>query len=725
MRTYQPIKNIIKQKQTVDFTEKLNQFIQSHLTKPNTITTTTKPRRTENKNHLKLIQEIKNINPSQTTNLLKDLESQPSTTEAEEEHELAQLIRLSIKYKLTDQQNSFLSQKPIQEYRNQHLIHGARLLLPQDQQSLKYILNQKNSKLEPWVESDLLQRLTQEQQGEDDHLQLFDVLTKLTSRHHNRDRTINLVETLLSHIKINPSIETIDQLADQIQQITGLEIFRDSSTRLGGKLFDRFRSSFTFEEVWSWYQLSKTRRGGGGGVLENSLVSILEYGSELSRRSDRIEEILADFHTLTFSNRSLSSTDLLKTIENLLWLSILIKDTSIAVLALDPELTKFIQDKKIDGEKMVGLLAQLIPLAESREQAWWFYERLSKLGKLTPQFFDQLLRDYLSLCESPPSTRRSSEERIQALSMSKLMSILDKMKASGIMIDNQTYSILLNHYSKVVKMNPRNLSTRLQLERIHTLIKLDMNLEPDQHLIHQLFKAFSYNGLYEKAWSMWDQHMISSSSMRNINSTRGDMDQVYKKISNPSFATMFDLAGFESERYGDGRLNLRAIQGWKFLVNQALRSSSSPKIISSTSSYLNKNLFDSWIECLCRSRRIEEALTLVFFNQYPPPSQSNPSSSSTPSPQTLNEDEDQLLYEFIIPFIDKRTLSILLRFSKREDYLLIQSKPSLITEHQNQNQKSYTTAITNTTFFHPVVINLIQTCFPQLVSVVQDQGPFN
>ncbi|KAH9461176.1 hypothetical protein MJO28_009654 [Puccinia striiformis f. sp. tritici] len=725
MRTYQPIKNIIKQKQTVDFTEKLNQFIQSYLTKPNTITTTTKPRRTENKNHLKLIQEIKNINPSQTTNLLKDLESQPSTTEAEEEHELAQLIRLSIKYKLTDQQNSFLSQKPIQEYRNQHLIHGARLLLPQDQQSLKYILNQKNSKLEPWVESDLLQRLTQEQQGEDDHLQLFDVLTKLTSRHHNRDRTINLVETLLSHIKINPSIETIDQLADQIQQITGLEIFRDSSTRLGGKLFDRFRSSFTFEEVWSWYQLSKTRRGGGGGVLENSLVSILEYGSELSRRSDRIEEILADFHTLTFSNRSLSSTDLLKTIENLLWLSILIKDTSIAVLALDPELTKFIQDKKIDGEKMVGLLAQLIPLAESREQAWWFYERLSKLGKLTPQFFDQLLRDYLSLCESPPSTRRSSEERIQALSMSKLMSILDKMKASGIMIDNQTYSILLNHYSKVVKMNPRNLSTRLQLERIHTLIKLDMNLEPDQHLIHQLFKAFSYNGLYEKAWSMWDQHMISSSSMRNINSTRGDMDQVYKKISNPSFATMFDLAGFESERYGDGRLNLRAIQGWKFLVNQALRSSSSPKIISSTSSYLNKNLFDSWIECLCRSRRIEEALTLVFFNQYPPPSQSNPSSSSTPSPQTLNEDEDQLLYEFIIPFIDKRTLSILLRFSKREDYLLIQSKPSLITEHQNQNQKSYTTAITNTTFFHPVVINLIQTCFPQLVSVVQDQGPFN
>ncbi|KAI9615316.1 hypothetical protein KEM48_005746 [Puccinia striiformis f. sp. tritici PST-130] len=676
MRTYQPIKNIIKQKQTVDFTEKLNQFIQSYLTKPNTITTTTKPRRTENKNHLKLIQEIKNINPSQTTNLLKDLESQPSTTEAEEEHELAQLIRLSIKYKLTDQQNSFLSQKPIQEYRNQHLIHGARLLLPQDQQSLKYILNQKI--------------------GEDDHLQLFDVLTKLTSRHHNRDRTINLVETLLSHIKINPSIETIDQLADQIQQITGLEIFRDSSTRLGGKLFDRFRSSFTFEEVWSWYQLSKTRRGGGGGVLENSLV-----------------------------NRSLSSTDLLKTIENLLWLSILIKDTSIAVLALDPELTKFIQDKKIDGEKMVGLLAQLIPLAESREQAWWFYERLSKLGKLTPQFFDQLLRDYLSLCESPPSTRRSSEERIQALSMSKLMSILDKMKASGIMIDNQTYSILLNHYSKVVKMNPRNLSTRLQLERIHTLIKLDMNLEPDQHLIHQLFKAFSYNGLYEKAWSMWDQHMISSSSMRNINSTRGDMDQVYKKISNPSFATMFDLAGFESERYGDGRLNLRAIQGWKFLVNQALRSSSSPKIISSTSSYLNKNLFDSWIECLCRSRRIEEALTLVFFNQYPPPSQSNPSSSSTPSPQTLNEDEDQLLYEFIIPFIDKRTLSILLRFSKREDYLLIQSKPSLITEHQNQNQKSYTTAITNTTFFHPVVINLIQTCFPQLVSVVQDQGPFN
>ncbi|KNE88968.1 hypothetical protein PSTG_17580, partial [Puccinia striiformis f. sp. tritici PST-78] len=467
-----------------------------------------------------------------------------------------------------------------------------------------------------------------------------------------------------------------------------------------------------------------TRRGGGGGVLENSLVTILEYRSELSRGSDRIEEILADFHTLTFSNRSLSSTDLLKTIENLLWLSILIKDTSIAVLALDPELTKFIQDKKIDGEKMVGLLAQLIPLAESREQAWWFYERLSKLGKLTPQFFDQLLRDYLSLCESPPSTRRSSEERIQALSMSKLMSILDKMKASGIMIDNQTYSILLNHYSKVVKMNPRNLSTRLQLERIHTLIKLDMNLEPDQHLIHQLFKAFSYNGLYEKAWSMWDQHMASSSSMRSINSARGDMDQVYKKISNPSFATMFDLAGFESERYGDGRLNLRAIQGWKFLVNHALCPSSSPKIISSTSSYLNKNLFDSWIECLCRSRRIEEALTLVFFNQYPPPSQSNPSSSSTPSPQTLNKDKDQLLYGFIIPFIDKRTLSILLRFSKREDYLLIQSKPSLITEHQNQ--KSYTTtAITNTTFFHPIVINLIQTCFPQLVSVVQDQGPFN
>ncbi|KAA1074178.1 hypothetical protein PGT21_006769 [Puccinia graminis f. sp. tritici] len=662
--------------------------------------------RSENQSISRLIQELKAQQPERRIELEK-IENYSNINDQEnDETQLAQLIRLSVKYSLSQSQKDLLEERPIEEYQDQTLIHGA--LLPIRDESLQYIINQVklNNRLHHWIEQDLIQTLAQLNQTD----LLFELLAKLSSRQYfSREKgTIALVERLLSHIPLpsDAPIQSIDSLAERIHQATSLEIFRDQSTQLAGKLLSRLKQP-SFEHVWEWYQLSKSRTG--GRVLEGCLVAILEFRAELARRPERLDQVIADFRGLALITRSLSSADLLRCIENLLWLAIGAQRGPLAGLALDGELTKPLEGKQMMEEStMVELLGRLLALAENREEAFMFYERLSRLGRPTPRFFERLLRDYLALCECP----RTVEERAQALPMSRLMAILEHMKQASIPVDGQTYAVLLNHYSSVVRMNPRNLSTRLQLERIHTLIKLDINLEPDGQLIHQLFKAFSYNGLYDKAWTIWDRFFFPSSHVRKTK--LGRQTEGFRRISNASFATMFDLAGFESERYGDGRLNLRALDGWAFLVHQALHPphpNSNPETIEQPSAcYLNKNLFDAWIECLCRARRIEDALMLIFPSSsisLTSSFASNNSNNDSPDDQLLDQPEDQEKLQSIIkPFIDQRTLSILLRFSKREDHLLLSSSSSA-------------------SLLLPIVVQNIHAYFPQLWCLVKDQGRFN
>ncbi|PLW39474.1 hypothetical protein PCASD_07993 [Puccinia coronata f. sp. avenae] len=675
------------------------------------------------------------------------------TTNTRSEQELALLIRLAIKYHLNHQLDTFLSEKPIPHYEDQLLIHGSLLLLlllpprfprnnPQQRDnnvSLEFILDQLKKKipLEDWIQQDLIQRLAADQSLE---LLLFQTLAQLSRGYSNRNHTINLVDRLLTHIPIptdGTSIAFIQSIADRIHQTTNVDIFNEKHGRLAVKLFIRLSSSYSFEQVWEWYQLSKTRTG--GRVLEPCLVSILKFKPELMRYPDRREQILSDFRGLAFVSKSLAPTDLIECIEHVLWLAIGIKSAPLAGLALHGDLISMLEGKQLmKSETMADLLGELLVLAESREQAYELYERLSRLGRATPRFFERLLREYLALCHAPPP-RASFNERPQALPMPRLMAILHHMKQAGIPPDGQTYTVLLNHFSTVVRLNPRNLSTRLQLERIHTLIKLDANLEPDALLAHQLFKAFSYNALYDKAWAIWDQFFVpqKSSSPSSLHNIRAH--QAWSKISNPTFATMFDLAGFESERHGDGRLNLRAIDGWRFLASQALlkvtapTTPESPLPSSSSSSssssftttvgeeepsggtlkremscgYLNKNLFDAWVECLCRARRMEEALTLVFpeMDDGVCGTQAAAEGGGQMMPrETL--DKDRLYRHVTRAFVDQRTLSILLRFCKREDL----SNPHRLPPHSP---------------YLPAVHAAIQTHFPTLWNSVRDQGPFN
>ncbi|WAQ83433.1 hypothetical protein PtA15_3A803 [Puccinia triticina] len=458
--------------------------------------------------------------------------------------------------------------------------------------------------------------------GSSNNDRIFEILR---SRHRSRKQTIALIDHLLSHTPLPAAgdIRHIASLAERIHQATSIEIFRDEAGLLAGKLFARTEPSF--EHVWAWYELAKSRTAGPG--LARCLVALLGFRAELAGHPARLAQLLADLDQL--ARTALSPADRLRAIENLLGIAIRARRPSLAARALADPLVEPLEGQLLMGEPtMVDLLGKLLLLAENRDQAFGFYEQLLRLGRPSPRFFERLLRGYLALCESP----RAGEERPQALPIPRLMAILAHFRRAQIPIDSHTYAILLNHFSTV---------------------------------------AFSYNGLYDKAWAIWDQFFFSPSSAfaRRKSSASGG----FSRISNPSFATMFDLAGFESERFGDGRLNRRALAGWAFLVHQALRppsAGSAEEPQPPASCYLNKNLFDAWLECLCRSRRVEQALLLVF-----------PASPD--------------------PFIDRRTLSILLRFSKREDQL--GCSPALL----------------------PIVTQNIQACFPDLWGEVQDQGRFN
>ncbi|OAV96590.1 hypothetical protein PTTG_01023 [Puccinia triticina 1-1 BBBD Race 1] len=554
---------------------------------------------------------------------------------------------------------------------------AGQVLLSRNQHHHYYSHQPQPNQQQPEPEQHELAQIETLAKGSSNNDRIFEILR---SRHRSRKQTIALIDHLLSHTPLPAAgdIRHIASLAERIHQATSIEIFRDEAGLLAGKLFARTEPSF--EHVWAWYELAKSRTAGPG--LARCLVALLGFRAELAAHPARLAQLLADLDQL--ARTALSPADRLRAIENLLGIAIRARRPSLAARALADPLVEPLEGQLLMGEPtMVDLLGKLLLLAENRDQAFGFYEQLLRLGRPSPRFFERLLRDYLALCESP----RAGEERPQALPIPRLMAILAHFRRAQIPIDSHTYAILLNHFSTVVRLNPRNLSTRLQLERIHTLIKLDIHLEPDPLLVHQLFKAFSYNGLYDKAWAIWDQFFFSPSSAfaRRKSSASGG----FSRISNPSFATMFDLAGFESERFGDGRLNRRALAGWAFLP----KSPQPP-----ASCYLNKNLFDAWLECLCRSRRVEQALLLVFPAS---PDVRALNSDDVDQPASEQQQQQQLLYPITKPFIDRRTLSILLRFSKREDQL--GCSPALL----------------------PIVTQNIQACFPDLWGEVQDQGRFN
>ncbi|KAI8459209.1 hypothetical protein BY996DRAFT_4576281, partial [Phakopsora pachyrhizi] len=575
--------------------------------------------------------------------------------------QLAHLIRLAIREDLPEEQLGLIKQAQDLGFGSELLIHGAQIRLRAE--SLDYIMSQLNSgvKLDDWIETDLLQQLTVELPKNQISIEtILDTLSKLYSHSIQRPRSMILLESVLKFLITSCGLKDLNYLADRLLEITNIDIFRDLPYRSFSKFFDPLLITLDVSQTLELHQMVKSRRNEVWLSVLIKLTNDLEDES-IGKAPEHLHDLFSDLQNSS-SNPPLETS----IIDRVFWLDQLnacsiglissaIKLNQVEMVqAILSQLSKrqsnhslrdgLLLCRPVDCQTIKDLLHSIFSLPLSREEVFTSFNNLLKLGRVDYGFFDDFLNKYLLMHEAPTN---SNDERPQALSMSRLMTIIDQMNSSSCPPDHRTYSSLLNHFSRTVHRNPRNISTKLQLERIHTLIKLDVRLEPDSELLHELLKAYSYNGLYPQAWKVWD---VLSNEKR-----------FRENMKNKSLATIIDLAGYESEKFGDGRLNPKVVVAWEELIKSS--SSSSRGVSRWRRCKINKNLWDSWIECLCRSKRIEYAIDNVFSNMNGRRADQQ-GKVETKGSESKNLEDGEV--EEVNIRADQRTLSIILRFLKKD-----------------------------------------------------------
>jgi tetratricopeptide (TPR) repeat protein len=172
--------------------------------------------------------------------------------------------------------------------------------------------------------------------------------------------------------------------------------------------------------------------------------------------------------------------------------------------------------------------------------------------------------------------------------------LLAYMKNDGVVMDVHNYGILITHYSSVATLIKRipDRTTRLSLqkeflqvtEHTYNHLMTESSVVPDTKLFSQLMDAYNRLGQFSGVVKMW-----------NMLCTNGRLD-------NAAISIIFDACGYAGA------------YDFALEVKQKLKADG---VI------MNPNNWYSWIECLCRLGRIDEAIRQLVHKS-PRDSQGNP-----------------------------------------------------------------------------------------------------
>ncbi|GAA5963207.1 hypothetical protein JCM3765_005755 [Sporobolomyces pararoseus] len=233
---------------------------------------------------------------------------------------------------------------------------------------------------------------------------------------------------------------------------------------------------------------------------------------------------------------------------------------------------------KLDSSTAIYHIESLMRASSSFEEAFECYDELRALDPSifsTTSAYNSILQVFLSL--SFPSSSSSSSNSTAPPPL--VMEFLSDMRKSSLPANSVTYSILLTYYSRTSLTTSRSL-----IEHLHSLIKLDINLDPDTALFNSLMSAYSRVGSFNQVYRIWDNFLINS---RRRGRGVGP-DQT-------SLSVLLDTCGFDRTR----EAQIRGRRVWNDdggLVG--IRK--------------NKKNWDTWVECLCRWGKLEEAEKVVF-----------------------------------------------------------------------------------------------------------------
>ncbi|GAA5855715.1 hypothetical protein JCM8547_001656 [Rhodosporidiobolus lusitaniae] len=167
---------------------------------------------------------------------------------------------------------------------------------------------------------------------------------------------------------------------------------------------------------------------------------------------------------------------------------------------------------------------------------------------------------------------------------------LTDMRTSRHPPNSTTYSLLLHHYSR----SPSSLSSSVGAQTIahlHSLLKLDVHLDPDVGVFNSLMDAYSHVGAYGAAYRVWDSMLA--------NLTRGGG----VRPNETTLSILIDTCGFDASP-GAKEAGRRV---WRDLEEQ--RGWAREEVLGWRR---NRKNWDSWVEALARWGEWNEVERVVF-----------------------------------------------------------------------------------------------------------------
>ncbi|KAK7058381.1 hypothetical protein VNI00_002015 [Paramarasmius palmivorus] len=207
-------------------------------------------------------------------------------------------------------------------------------------------------------------------------------------------------------------------------------------------------------------------------------------------------------------------------------------------------------------------------LAISEKDAFREYQRRS--ASLDQKGYERVLDAFC---------RFSLDGRMTVPSLSLYFNIVQDMKKAGFQQTDFVYNVILRQFGQIgtrAKTDPSYVHLMGKLvgstKRIHDLITLDSSIDPDATLWNHLMDTYQRLGCFADAWRVWDQMHIS-----------GRFDHV-------SVSIILDACGYAGADEHAGQ------------VIQRLKRSGFA---------LNLHNYNTWIECLCRLNKLNQALKVL------------------------------------------------------------------------------------------------------------------
>lgn len=203
--------------------------------------------------------------------------------------------------------------------------------------------------------------------------------------------------------------------------------------------------------------------------------------------------------------------------------------------------------------------------------------------------FDDALKAYKRICKRPNAppldakgyqavlstlTRLSFGHREKLPSVWHYFEVVKDMRTAGVEITAPVYTILIRHLALLSAELPREERDALAaaVRRAHDHLTLDPSFTPDTVLWNQLMDCYQRVGLFAEAYRVWEMLFITG------------------RFNQASVAIIIDACGFAN--------------AWPMAAQVCLK-------LTKLGFKFNLRAWNTWIECMCRVGKLDDALKVV------------------------------------------------------------------------------------------------------------------